>query len=68
MSPHVTYLGHRHGVKDELSAIENLRISNALNGVAVSKERAREALGTDGSWLVANHFRHDSCQKVSDGE
>ncbi|HET7112808.1 MAG TPA: ATP-binding cassette domain-containing protein, partial [Pyrinomonadaceae bacterium] len=28
----VTYLGHRHGVKDELSAIENLRISTALNG------------------------------------
>ncbi|HEX5966560.1 MAG TPA: cytochrome c biogenesis heme-transporting ATPase CcmA [Pyrinomonadaceae bacterium] len=40
----VTYLGHRHGVKDELSGIENLRISNALNGVAVSKERAREVL------------------------
>ena len=40
----VTYLGHRHGIKDELSAIENLRITNALNGVEVSKERAREAL------------------------
>jgi heme exporter protein A len=40
----VTYMGHRHGVKDELSAIENLRISNALNGVTVSKERAREVL------------------------
>lgn len=40
----VTYLGHRHGVKDELSGIENLRISNALNGVTVSKERAREVL------------------------
>jgi heme exporter protein A len=44
----VTYMGHRHGVKDELSAIENLRISNALNGVEVSKERAREALGQMG--------------------
>lgn len=41
----VTYLGHRHGVKDELSAVENLRISNALNGVSISKERAEEALG-----------------------
>ena len=41
----VTYLGHRHGIKDELSAAENLRISNALNGVPVSKERAAEALG-----------------------
>jgi heme exporter protein A len=44
----VTYLGHRHGIKDELSAIENLRISNALNGVEVSKERAGEALGQMG--------------------
>jgi heme exporter protein A len=40
----VTYLGHRHGVKDELSGIENLRISNALNGIEVSKERARSVL------------------------
>ncbi|HET6852687.1 MAG TPA: cytochrome c biogenesis heme-transporting ATPase CcmA [Pyrinomonadaceae bacterium] len=40
----VTYLGHRHGVKDELSAVENLRISNALNGIAVSKDRALAVL------------------------
>ena len=40
----VTYLGHRPGVKDELSGIENLRISNALNGVTVSKDRARDVL------------------------
>ena len=40
----VTYLGHRHGVKDELSAVENLRISNALNGITVSKDRARTVL------------------------
>ena len=45
---HVTYLGHRHGIKDELSAVENLRISNALHGVSVSKERAAEALGRMG--------------------
>jgi len=44
----VTYLGHRHGVKDELSAIENLRISNALNGITVSIERAHEVLGQMG--------------------
>jgi len=44
----VTYLGHRHGIKDELSAVENLRISNALNGVSVSKERAADALGQMG--------------------
>src|SRR5829696_3877141 len=40
----VTYLGHRHGVKDELSGVENLRISNALNGIAVSKDHARSVL------------------------
>ena len=40
----VTYLGHRHGVKDELSGVENLRISNALNGIEISKERARSVL------------------------
>lgn len=44
----VTYLGHRHGIKDELSAVENLQITNALNGIEVSKERAREALGQMG--------------------
>jgi len=40
----VTYLGHRHGVKDEFSGIENLRISNALNGIEISNERARGVL------------------------
>ena len=40
----VTYLGHRHGIKDELSGIENLRISNALNGIETSKERAQSVL------------------------
>jgi heme exporter protein A len=40
----LTYLGHRHGVKEELSALENLRITNAVNGVEVSKERGRAVL------------------------
>lgn len=44
----VTYLGHRHGVKDELSALENLRISSGLNGVELSKDRARDALARMG--------------------
>lgn len=51
----VSYLGHRHGVKDELSAVENLRISNALNGVPISKERARtvfEQMGLAGRELL----------------
>lgn len=40
----VTYLGHRNGVKDELTALENLRVSNALNGVEVSVSKARSVL------------------------
>ena len=44
----VTYLGHRHGVKDELSAVENLRVSNAVNGIEVSKDSARSVLAKMG--------------------
>jgi len=40
----VTYLGHRPGVKDELSALENLRIANALNGIEISTNDAVAAL------------------------
>ncbi len=44
----VTYLAHRPGVKDELSALENLKISNAVNGVEVSTEIGLEALARVG--------------------
>lgn len=40
----VTYIGHRHGVKEELSALENLRVSTALAGFDVDREKARAAL------------------------
>jgi heme exporter protein A len=40
----VTYIGHRTGVKDELTPIENLRISNALNGVDVTEDKAVDVL------------------------
>jgi heme exporter protein A len=43
-----TYLGHRHGIKDELTGIENLRIANALNGLEISEERALSVLKTMG--------------------
>jgi heme exporter protein A len=55
----VTYLGHRPGVKDELSAIENLRIGNLLNGVEVSEEDALAALqrmGLGGRESLAARF------------
>jgi heme exporter protein A len=44
----VTYLGHRNGVKDELSGLENLRVSNALNGIEITEDKARAVLKTMG--------------------
>lgn len=40
----ITYVGHRNGVKEELTSIENLRISSGLAGNEISKAEAREAL------------------------
>ncbi|HBB97972.1 MAG TPA: heme ABC transporter ATP-binding protein CcmA [Blastocatellia bacterium] len=40
----VAYLGHQNAVKDELTAIENLRISSAVCGSALDKKEAQEIL------------------------
>lgn len=40
----MTYLGHLDGVKDDLTAIENLRISSALGGIEIDEVKAHEAL------------------------
>jgi heme exporter protein A len=40
----MTYLGHLGGVKDDLTAIENLRISSALGGVDLDERKAHDAL------------------------
>lgn len=40
----ITYLGHLSGVKDDLTAIENLRVSSALTGVEIDAKKAHEAL------------------------
>lgn len=44
----IAYLAHQNGVKDELSAIENLRISNALAGHPLTREEAGESLAEVG--------------------
>lgn len=44
----MTYLGHLSGIKDELTAIENLRISCVLSGCEISEEQAEVALGRIG--------------------
>src|SRR5947207_10502381 len=40
----VAYLGHQNAVKDELTAIENLRISSAVGGNALDRQEAQETL------------------------
>jgi len=42
------YLGHQHAVKEELSALENLRISADLAGEPLSDAKALDALGRIG--------------------
>ena len=38
------YLGHLNAIKDELSALENLRISAGLSGVGLEEKEAMDAL------------------------
>jgi len=40
----VAYLAHQNGIKDELTAIENLRISSSLDGYPVTRHDANEFL------------------------
>ena len=35
----ITYIGHRNGVKEELSSLENLRIASGLAGIRASRRR-----------------------------
>jgi len=44
----VAYLGHQNAVKDELSALENLRISSAVSGQRLDKSEAQEILARVG--------------------
>src|SRR5262245_13682004 len=40
----VTYFGHRPGVKDELTTVENLRVAAGLSGIPLTRQKAVEAL------------------------
>jgi len=40
----IAYIGHRPGIKDELNALENLRVSCGLNGTGISLQDAVSAL------------------------
>ncbi|MXS83388.1 cytochrome c biogenesis heme-transporting ATPase CcmA [Nitrosomonas oligotropha] len=41
----MTYIGHLSGTKDDLTVIENLRISSALAGFDIGVDQAKDALG-----------------------
>jgi heme exporter protein A len=40
----LTYIGHLNGIKDELSAVENLKIYARFAGVELTEDRLRDAL------------------------
>jgi heme exporter protein A len=44
----ITYIGHRNGVKEELTSLENLRVASGMAGAETSPEKAREALARVG--------------------
>lgn len=44
----LTYIGHANGLKEDLSALENLRIAAQLAGQSVSREEGAEALQGSG--------------------
>jgi heme exporter protein A len=44
----LAYVGHLNGVKDDLSAIENLQVSTAIAGMAVTRRQAHAALSDVG--------------------
>lgn len=47
-STSLTYLGHRNAIKEELSALENLRIACGLSGVTLTRDEASQALKKTG--------------------
>jgi heme exporter protein A len=59
----IAYVGHAHGVKGELSALENLRVSCAISGCAprVDYEHALEQIGLCG-------FEQVPCRNLSAGQ
>ena len=44
----LSYLGHRNGIKEELTPIENLRIASGLAGTQLSRPAATSVLGKVG--------------------
>ncbi len=61
---HLTYLGHLSGVKDELTATENLRLSASSGGLPADADAIDAALHK----LGIRDFRHLPCKALSQGQ
>jgi heme exporter protein A len=44
----LTFVGHRNGIKEELTSLENLRIASGVSGIRLAEEQARDALARMG--------------------
>jgi heme exporter protein A len=60
----LAYLGHLSGVKDELTAAENLRLSARAGGLPAAAAAIDSALET----LGIREFRHLPCKALSQGQ
>lgn len=58
------YLGHLPGIKDELTALENLRFHAAASGLPATETELTDALDRMG----LNNFQHQHCKALSAGQ
>ena len=63
-SKELLYIGHKPGIKDELTALENLRTASALHGQELSEEQAEQALEKIG----LRGFEDLPCKQLSQGQ
>jgi len=65
----LTYIGHRCAVKDELTTLENLRLSSALSGWGLSRGEARDVLGrlclAEQENLLARHLSEGQQRRLA---
>lgn len=60
----LVYIGHHNGIKDELTALENLRFAAHIAGLAAGDQAARGALRD----LGLDEFRHAPSRNLSQGQ
>lgn len=63
-SAQLAYIGHLNGIKDELSASENLRYAAGIAGVPINAESIAAALCQYG----LEDFQHLPCKSLSQGQ